>query len=309
MPPTMNSHISLKSDALLANRSLNSMLKSSQRDDPYRDDIFALMQHLQTTLSIEKIFKFFMGSINHSIRIDGISYHPIHNNGDVFVGSRQHKAHTYALNIAEKQLGELRIYRQNKLSWKEARRLKQMVKCLLFPLRNAIEYQIALERSLQDTLTKIANRRAFDQSLKREIKRARRSGESLALLVFDIDHFKDINDRFGHVVGDNGLKSVAATAAKSIRSSDVLFRYAGDEFVVLLHNTELESAASVADRLRQDVALKLHVCGSHTLRINVSVGVATLAEFDGNNDLFLNADQELYRAKQSGGNAIAYPMR
>ncbi len=161
--------------------------------------------------------------------------------------------------------------------------------------------------SQTDGLTRLANRRHFDHALAREHARWQRGGAPLSLLMVDLDHFKRVNDRYGHAVGDDYLRAVARTlAANAVRATDLAARYGGEEFACLLPDTEAHDAQQVAERIRmavQDLALPNQ--DTPATRLTVSVGVATLA--GGHHDgraLVVAADEQLYAAKHAGRNQV-----
>lgn len=162
--------------------------------------------------------------------------------------------------------------------------------------------------SLTDALTGVANRRDFDETLPRTLARAAREQSSLCLALFDIDHFKSFNDRYGHQVGDDCLRQVAQTLQKRLqRPDDLLARYGGEEFVVLLPATHFEGALKVLEELREDIAAIDFYVDGQRVQITVSGGFANLP--GGLNgiapeQLVNTADQQLYLAKRQGRNRI-----
>ncbi len=165
-----------------------------------------------------------------------------------------------------------------------------------------------LERlSSQDGLTGIANRRRFDEFVTKEWMRGAREGQTLSLILIDIDHFKPYNDNYGHQGGDDCLRKVAAALASAVRrSGDLVARYGGEEFVVVMPGTDAEGAANIADSLRAKIeALNLpHEFSGTADHITISLGVATMVpEADKKaEDLIEAADRALYEAKESGRN-------
>ncbi|MBQ1782568.1 MAG: diguanylate cyclase [Gammaproteobacteria bacterium] len=161
-----------------------------------------------------------------------------------------------------------------------------------------------------DGLTGVFNRRRFDEALDVEWRRARRSGEPLALVMIDVDHFKLYNDAYGHQAGDDCLRQIAVAMRKCLRRpGDLLARYGGEEFVCLLPTTEIEGARKVADALGDAVealALKAATAASH-LRVTISRGIAAtiVSDNDGCTALQQAADTALYQAKHSGRNCTA----
>ncbi len=128
-----------------------------------------------------------------------------------------------------------------------------MISALIYPLRNALLYKQAVEKAYNDPLTGLNNRAAFDKSIEQEVDLATRHGHSLSLMMLDLDRFKQINDNYGHIVGDAVLKSFADCIMECMRSSDIVFRYGGEEFVILLRNTELAGAILLAERMRKNI--------------------------------------------------------
>ncbi len=160
-----------------------------------------------------------------------------------------------------------------------------------------------------DGLTEIPNRRTFDTALHKEWDRARRSGTSLAMLMMDVDLFKQYNDRYGHNSGDDCLKKLAGTLTKIIyRPGDMVARYGGEEFCALLSNTNLEGAQQVGERFRAGVeALNIAHAGSDVAAcVTISVGAAAVLPDDKNSPqtLQLMADTRLYQAKAGGRNRV-----
>jgi diguanylate cyclase (GGDEF)-like protein len=162
------------------------------------------------------------------------------------------------------------------------------------------------ELSLRDPLTGVANRRGFERALKLECERAQRTGEPLSLLMIDIDYFKVLNDRYGHLHGDACLLRIATELEKNLnRSSDTIARYGGEEFAVVLPKTDLEGATRVAEKLRNAV-LELFIANETQMSdfVTISVGVGAYeCAADGSIHSFVDAaDKALYAAKHNGRN-------
>lgn len=165
--------------------------------------------------------------------------------------------------------------------------------------------QQAMILARTDSLTGIANRRHFMAASEEELKRASRYGGPLTAMILDIDHFKAINDTYGHAVGDLALTAVADTCKAVLRSPDLLGRIGGEEFAMLLPQTGIEGASVLAERLRQAIAdIRLDRL-AQPLNLTATIGVATwLGESDSLDDLLLRADRMLYRGKAQGRNRI-----
>ncbi|HEV3365121.1 MAG TPA: sensor domain-containing diguanylate cyclase, partial [Acidimicrobiia bacterium] len=169
-------------------------------------------------------------------------------------------------------------------------------------LRNASLLEELRAMAATDGLTRVANRRTFEDALRRELARFERTGEPISLVMVDIDHFKALNDRFGHQTGDEALRAVAAALAGTCRAADLVARYGGEEFAVLLHSASTSSALETAERLRQAVASV--VIGVDTL-VTASLGVATVPhDARDAEELVRRADGALYRAKHEGRNRV-----
>jgi diguanylate cyclase (GGDEF)-like protein len=159
--------------------------------------------------------------------------------------------------------------------------------------------------TIMDGLTQIHNKRYLYEALEREIVRGRRHERHLAVLLFDIDHFKRINDMHGHLAGDFVLKEVARIIQSRIRRDEVFARYGGEEFAIVLPETSLEGAGALGEMLREKVAEHSFVFQADSIRVTISIGIALLMENDRQaNDLIKRADEKLYQAKNSGRNRV-----
>jgi len=156
-----------------------------------------------------------------------------------------------------------------------------------------------------DVLTDLPNRRAIMARFREEVARAARQRQPLAMLVFDVDHFKQVNDTHGHLAGDEMLKKIAATLAAGKRSEDVLGRIGGEEFMLLLTHHSADNALHLAERLREHVAAATLDFEGKTLSVTISGGIAVYAE-DGEDwdQLYAQADRRLYESKRNGRNRV-----
>jgi two-component system, cell cycle response regulator len=159
-----------------------------------------------------------------------------------------------------------------------------------------------------DPLTQLLNRRALTERISAEMERALRYDSTLALLMIDLDHFKKVNDSYGHLVGDDVLRDVGQLLRNTIRASDIVARYGGEEFLILLPETDDEGAETFADRVRASMEQHLFASDSlgEPLRLTASIGVAMFpaARIESVEDLFSRADAALYRAKADGRNRV-----
>jgi len=179
-------------------------------------------------------------------------------------------------------------------------------------LENVISNEMLKYIGLTDALTGVYNRRYMDRRLVEEIARAQRQAYRVSCMYIDVDHFKQVNDTYGHQAGDDVLREVAARIKAELRMSDALGRFGGEEFVVLLIDADLDSAHMVAQRIRASVADQPFVVGeAQMLSVSVSIGVATLGDVEREQaiegvaqQLVAQADQALYEAKEGGRNRV-----
>jgi len=160
------------------------------------------------------------------------------------------------------------------------------------------------ECALIDPLTELPNRRALDERLRQEWARLLRHGGYLSVIMADIDHFKKVNDQFGHPVGDEVLRQVAHLLAVGCRESDMPTRYGGEEFVIVAPETTVQAAAEMADRLRLSICSRPLQTHGHTLDVTASFGVASNEGLTASEDLVRAADEAMYRAKAAGRNCV-----
>ena len=161
--------------------------------------------------------------------------------------------------------------------------------------------------SLTDPLTQLSNRKFFNSSLNAAIADAHKKNEPMSLLMTDIDYFKKFNDSFGHLTGDQVLRLVAMSVRQNVKGQDTAARYGGEEFAIILPNTVLRSAITVADHIRRAVMTKelmKRSTGEHLGRLTISVGVASLRKDDTAQTLIERTDTCLYAAKRSGRNRV-----
>lgn len=184
--------------------------------------------------------------------------------------------------------------------------LLTLVEPAAIALENAILFERAQRLTITDDLTKLYNSRYLNIYLEREIKRARRQGSALALIFLDLDGFKGINDRHGHLCGSRALHEVGAILKRSVRDTDIVSRYGGDEFVIVLPDTDALCATGIAERIRR--ALKSHpFLGEFTLQVSLSAsfGISAFpAHGSTPQDLIQKADQAMYSVKEAGKDGV-----
>lgn len=173
-------------------------------------------------------------------------------------------------------------------------------------LRNAERYHRAHERAFRDDVTDLYNARYLQEAMEREIGRTERYGGRLSVLFLDLDRFKLVNDRHGHLIGSDTLRQVARLLLECVRSVDTVARYGGDEFTVVLVDTDEQTALQVADRIRRTVEdHRFEAAGGEALRVTCSVGVSTWPAHGRTRETVLDAaDKAMYRAKSNGRNRV-----
>ncbi len=261
---------------------------------------------LQTSLELETVLQFFLDAAAERVAFDGARYDFAPLETELTFGSTRAHTCAYRLKLAGEYLGELVFSRRTRFQEAELQSIENLLSQLIYPLRNAIWYQRALRSAQIDPLTGINNRTAMNNMLAREVDLAHRNHTPLSLIVADIDHFKRINDQFGHAVGDEILRQFSQAISDNLRGSDIVFRYGGEEFVILLTGTNREDAALVAERIRCAIEQAVFDCDDDLrLKLTASFGAASLAPGENPEDLFRKADGALYRAKEAGRNCVA----
>lgn len=266
-------------------------------------DTLRLTAALQTTLDLEQLLQIFSDAIQEQIPHAGLTYRSNEQHFVVALGHHARHHCNYRMNLIGTELGEVALNRNKRFSEQELAHLEYFLCSLVYPLRNALLYREATAAALRDPLTGIGNRAALEENLEREVALARRNKASMSLIAIDLDHFKQVNDRHGHSVGDCVLRTVVRRMVDVLRSTDLAYRYGGEEFVVLLNGTPLLGAQLVAERIRQAVAAVPCRCDGIEIPMTISLGVASLAE-ESSAELFDRADHALYRAKAEGRNRI-----
>lgn len=259
---------------------------------------------LQTTLEFDELIHIFSNKIQNLIPHSGFVYNNEEFDLEIKNGIVTRSSCSYAMKVEEQQLGELKLMRRQKFSEQELTMIETLLCCLIYPLRNATLFQQAMNLAFTDVLTQTRNRSAFNDTVRREMRLAHRNGKHLSVVFIDIDHFKSINDNYGHQCGDLALTSVAKWINESIRSSDIVFRYGGEEFVVLLSDTDLHGAELLAERIRQNIENHIFAYGLETIRMTASLGTSSLRGDDTLDNFIDRADQAMYRAKQAGRNRV-----
>lgn len=267
----------------------------------------ALSQNLQILLDVEREREIFEGG--SPVVLDRIPKHPIVLNHKLVQILGLRFAIFLPLIASEERVGLLKLYYGHaeaisaaRLSW-----LDELSKLLASSILNAREHTRVFELATKDVLTNLHNRRYFEEQFDLELARTKRSGHSLCLLMLDVDNFKHYNDRNGHLAGDQVLIGVAQRVKASIRSVDLIARFGGEEFIVLLTGADLQVGRKVAEKVRAAIANHDFPHGDQQPggRLTVSIGVAELdPSTRALTEMIRRADEALYVAKDAGRNCV-----
>jgi diguanylate cyclase (GGDEF)-like protein len=263
-----------------------------------------LMQALQTSLEMETLLNIFFDQVQSTVAFDGFSYKLDLLDLEINVGKQSVHSCSYRLITQQDYLGELTFFRNRRFPERDLAVLEGLLNVIVFPLRNAIRYRDAVTAALADPLTGAGNRIALNNTLQREIELAKRYEQSMAVLMIDLDHFKCINENFGHTLGDQILKGLVQTIKNEIRGSDIVFRYGGEEFVVLLTNTNQATAMEVADRLRLSINAMQVEREGEPISASVSIGVSMLHPEDSVKRILERASFAMFNAKSEGRDQV-----
>lgn len=271
-----------------------------------RAEPLALLQALQRSLEPDVVVETFVRSLREGFAVDGVAFdHPEYGRQ---WGAKGDHAFAARLKLDGTALGRLELYRREAFGRRERSELNELAGLLLHPLHNALTHACLQKQAYEDGLTGLLNRQALERMLPRELAAAERQGRPLTLVMIDLDLLKPINDTWGHAAGDRALQEVAAAIAGSLRQSDLAFRLGGDEFMLLLPDTDEAGARTVVARVREMLAKAAGQRaassrpGLQGKDITFSAGIAPSKPAMTAADLIERADRAMYRAKHAGGN-------
>lgn len=281
----------------------NELSSVGAHSDRLKDFRLQVMTQLQTTLDVEQILRVFFAEVQQLLPLEGCHYQLASQTINLQLGSVGRHRCNYQLALNEEDFGEITFSRNRRLQERELALLESIMDILIYPLRNGLIYRRAIDTAMIDPLTGLSNRGAMALTLNREIDRSRRHHQDMSILMVDIDHFKQLNDRYGHLTGDDVLRQVARQIDGAVRGCDACFRFGGEEFLVMLSNSNLPLARLVAERLRQTVTDETRSPDPQN-PITVSIGVAHYENEVDWPELVNRADKALYEAKQAGRNRV-----
>lgn len=259
--------------------------------------IYNVTKQLCRSLDAEKVFQSFSEEVRKYIQVEECLF--LKNPPD----PQQYRGYiVLPLELERSTFGYLiaRVPREE-----DAEKFHILAQQFILGIKRAILYQRVQELAITDSLTSVFSRRYYMERFKEEIERSLGFNYNFSCLMIDIDNFKTYNDSYGHLVGDAILKEVAKTTKESIRQIDLMGRYGGEEFSIILTETGREQARFVAERIRQAIEEKPVRVYDEDLRVTVSIGISTFP-YDGKDIATLvdNADRALYVAKQAGRNSV-----
>lgn len=273
----------------------NTDYESSQRN-------FALLEQLQTTLELDKLLNIFAMEASKIVDFSGLYFQKSELKVAVR-GSKPGKTERqFELKIHDKFLGILTYAVNSPISLNNYKKLNELHEHLIYPINNAIQYQKAMNLAMQDSLTNLGNRRYFDEQVKRAMNHANRHQKQVGLIVADLNKFKQINDTFGHHVGDEILINFGAVLKSCIRDSDSVFRFGGDEFAVLVEDASNESLSHIESRIHHSVCKDFLLA---KYQVSCSLGSTFMTRADTETTLFERADQALYKNKMNMPNKLS----
>ncbi|MGB1262219.1 MAG: GGDEF domain-containing protein [Cognaticolwellia sp.] len=267
-----------------------------QHSDLHNQRNFALLEKLQTTLDVKEIIDIFAIEAAKYVDFTGIYF----KHSDVSAtarGSRQANAERqFELKINGQFFGIITYAVNTPISYSNGNVLTELHQSLINPLNNAVRYHQAMQLAMQDALTQLGNRRSFDEQIKRTMAQATRRQSRVGLILCDLNKFKAINDTFGHAVGDHVLVHFANALRKSVRDTDCIFRFGGDEFAIILEDACEQSLVVIEQRIYNSISQDAFLA---KYKVSSSLGLAFMNQADSPTSFFERADSALYAQKEN----------
>lgn len=256
----------------------------------------ALLEQLQTTLDVKQLINIFSIEVAKYLDFTGIYF----KHADVSAtarGSRPAKAERqFELKINGQFFGMITYAVNMPISIATYEILKELHQLLINPLNNAVKYHQVMQLAMQDGLTKLGNRRSFDEQIKRTMAQAARRQTLAGLILCDLNKFKAINDSFGHVIGDSVLVHFAKALRQSVRDTDCIFRFGGDEFAIIVGDACQQSLTVIEQRIYQAMSQDALLT---KYNVTSSLGLAFMNKADNETSFFERADTALYAQKMN----------
>ena len=266
--------------------------------------IHSLLEKLQTTLNLEELLTIYAAHAKQIINFSGLQFQSSLGVAQIADSDNSKPPYSFDLEINNEHLGQLIYFCQYPLTGNIEQKLLGLHSALVYPLRNALMYSRVLKLATKDTLTGLNNRSQFNDILAQKLERSRRHHRPFSLMLLDLDNFKQVNDNYGHKIGDDVLREFADVLCSSIRGTDSVFRFGGDEFAVLIDDPEFTTNKVIAQRVMRLVSESSLM---KQYQVTTSIGFTLASSQDCDNEIFSRADKGLYKAKAAGRNcARAY---
>lgn len=276
-----------------------------------QNDLSQLSYALQLSLDTDKVLHSFFKHIKHKLKLTKLLYINKQHDLNLLLGSSINNVTVngkhikkFELYYQNEYLGEINFASKHKFTPNTILNLKNYLNYLILPLKNTLLYNQAIKATRVDALTQLNNRLCLIEDLNYHFNLSKRFNSSLSLIFIDIDYFKNINDKYGHIIGDKVLIKVSEILKLSIRKSDILYRFGGEEFIIILENTNQKGALNLAKKLNKVIKnQKILISNKNKnilLDITISLGVATKTNKDCPESLMARADKALYAAKDKG---------
>jgi diguanylate cyclase (GGDEF)-like protein len=259
--------------------------------------LYDITKDICKSLDEDKVFKIFCERINRYIEIEDCRF--LKEGADLL----QYENYTVLPLVINKATTGYLV--ASGIGGKDKEKFHILTQQFLIGIRRAILYQKVQELTITDSLTQVFNRRYFLERFNEEFDRSRKFKYNLSFLIVDIDHFKNINDNYGHLVGDAILREITKTIKENIRQIDFMGRYGGEELSIILIETDKGPARLAAERIRQSIESRRFAVYDENLKVTISIGISTFPE-DANDtaQLIDKADKALYKAKLEGRNRV-----
>ena len=281
------------------------MVREKRNTDAYTGNVPFGASVLYRYLEMDRLIGAFAGQLQGAVPVDCVSFKNPSLSQSIDISLKPSRSPAkyqldYSLGDQSFYLGDLSLSRHRQFLSAEIRRINRCVDSLIGPLKNATLYKRACQSAYFDSLTGVQNRAALDATL----SCASQDDNSIALMVCDIDRFKSINDNFGHKTGDAALQQFAQVLRSKIRKGDLIYRYGGDEFVVIFYGNSLASARESAERIRRSIEqTSLHI-NDACINLTTTIGITGLRAGETLDEAFLRADAALLSGKKNGKNTV-----
>jgi len=258
---------------------------------------------LHRKLDLDRLLECFLAEGQMFVQFDGIQYYAAERGINRLVGEVQVHRQCFELRLGETRLGDITLMRSTPFDARAEREVERLVESLVYPLENALEHFCALQRATTDKATGLRNQLALDREIPREIRLARRTGEPLAIMLMSVDYLEDISENHGVDMGTHAWQSVAEALASQLRQSDLVFRTDNDEFLAVLHQTDLPGAQALVSRMQKLIDRCVRLDNVQFV-LTASAAVTDLGEHDDAQSLLARVEDALHRASNGERNQV-----